>query len=69
MADDDRWVSVDEFVQEPVRWFLDVMDGNVVVLTRDGEAFALLQPTLLTRQHIADRAARPSGPARDGSSR
>ena len=44
----DLWVSVDEFVAEPVRWFLEVMDGRDVVITRGGFPFALFRPSLET---------------------
>ncbi|WP_132050490.1 hypothetical protein [Curtobacterium sp. PhB136] len=43
-AEEHLWVSVDEFVAEPVRWFLDVIEGHVIVITRDGAPFAALRP-------------------------
>jgi len=61
---EDVWVPVDEFVAEPVRWFLHVMDGLTVVIKRDGNPFALMQPSLWTldRTRHQDRSghAEPS---------
>jgi hypothetical protein len=43
-AEEHLWVSVDEFVAEPVRWFLDVIERHVIVIIRDGAPFATLRP-------------------------
>jgi antitoxin (DNA-binding transcriptional repressor) of toxin-antitoxin stability system len=54
-ATTDLVVSVDQFTDEPIRWYLDVMDGSTVVITRDGIPFALLKPSRETLQRIAQR--------------
>lgn len=56
------WVSVDEFVAEPVRWFLEVMDGRDVVITRGGIPFALFRASLETLHRHDD-----TGQGNDGA--
>ncbi|WP_413602736.1 hypothetical protein [Curtobacterium sp. Curtsp57] len=52
---EDLRVSADEFVAEPVRWFLHVMDGQSVVITRDGNPFALFKPSQWTLDRFENR--------------
>jgi hypothetical protein len=53
---EELWVSADEFVAEPVRWFLHVIDGLTVVITRDGNPFALFKPSQWTLDRVQNRS-------------
>jgi hypothetical protein len=68
MSDSDRgelWVSVDAFSDEPIRWYLEVMDGLTVVITRGGTPFAFLKPSPETLLRLQSRpvptCAQPNG--------
>ncbi|UWD79252.1 hypothetical protein [Curtobacterium flaccumfaciens] len=54
--EDDRWVSDDQYVAEPGRWLLKVMDGRDVVITQGGIPFALFRPSLETLHRHDDTA-------------